>query len=80
MTDEEWILRTKRRATLGLEPHVHPTDNLGVGPVVLYLRDTQVERRTPCSMFSCSIQHLGQSQKWTKVKMCKMRWGGRLVR
>ena len=43
LTDEEWILRTKRRATLGLEPHVHPIDNLGVGPVVLYLRGTQVE-------------------------------------
>ena len=39
-TDEEWRLRKRRRATLGLEPHVHPIDNLGVGPVVLYLGDT----------------------------------------
>ena len=42
-TDEEWKLRKRKRATLGLDPHVHPIDNLGIGPVVLYLRDTQVE-------------------------------------
>ena len=42
-TDEEWRLRTRKRATIGLEPHVHPIDNLGIGPVVLYLGDTQLE-------------------------------------
>ena len=42
-TDEEWTLRRIKRARLGLEPHVHPIDNLGVGPVGLYLGDAQVE-------------------------------------
>ena len=48
-SDEEWRLRTRKRATLGLEPHVHPIDNLGVGPVVLYLGDTQVEMQMQAS-------------------------------
>ena len=43
LTDEERELRTRKRKTLGLDPHVHPIDNLGAGPVVLHLGDTEVE-------------------------------------
>ena len=58
LTDEEWILRTKRRATLGLEPHVHPIDNLGAGPVVLYLRHTQVEMQMQGFEDALQLQHV----------------------